>query len=262
MALAVGLSACGTGAGGRSAPAAPVRIIAGVNDHPRNAGSPDFEARRAAAHARGFWLTDELNVRPGVTVHASNPGGGAAKTPGQLAQQSASQNACPDCGGDGGGASGGTTSGYSSVSVNSLTALQSDPAMWDTQISFADGTSMLGMEFDNGVLGVLEPDGWYTGYIPTVNGGLSPRQGYCVATTGVPDCWVPPKWVCPYASAGWGLLGKWGTIAAMRGKSSPLADGVGLIIGAGVSQFCNSVTGVVPWKDQHRVAASFNRLFS
>jgi hypothetical protein len=238
-----------------------MRAISGVNDHPRNSASAGFEARRAAAHDAGFWLTDELNANPGVVVRHSNQTVGGGRNPGHVSAQSyVNQPGCvAPCGSSGSGGTPGYS--YSNVPVNSVTALSYDPGSWDTEITFSDGTAILGMEFPDGTLGVLEPDGTYTGYL-MANGQLTPKQWYCMLTTGVPNCYVPPKYVCPYAAGAWGLLGKWGTIAAMRGKSSPLADGVGIALGAAEAQFCNAVTSRAMWKNHHRAAADFRRSFS
>ena len=51
-----------------------------VNDAPRHRGAANFESRRAAAHARGLWLTDELNP-PKLIAGATNARSTMAITP-------------------------------------------------------------------------------------------------------------------------------------------------------------------------------------
>lgn len=141
---------------------------------------------------------------------------------------------------NGGGTGGGDPAGI--TAVNTLTGLSTDPSSWDTEIDFSDGTSMLGMEFGGGVIGVLELDGTYTGY--SILDLTKPQITFCLLTNQRPDesCFLPPKWMCPYGAGGWGLAAKWTTIALMRGKSSPIADGIGLTVGAAMLQYCNSLT--------------------
>jgi hypothetical protein len=134
--------------------------------------------------------------------------------------------------------------------------------LYDTELDYSDGTSMLGLEVDQGQLAVLEDDGFYTAYsFSTITGDLTPHQKYChVVFSGANDCPTIPKWMCPYDAVGWGIAAKWAVIGLARGKSSPAADYVGGAVAASVAMFCNTYAMRGPWNARRlHLAVRFSR---
>lgn len=203
--------------------------IAGVNDHPRHKDVADFEARRAAAHAKGRWLTDELN-KPAVV---------ATKMREKSRRAQVLQNCTGDtCGGGGGGGG-----------ADSYTTFDDSQLPFDTELDFTDGTSELGEQFVDGIgdglLTALLPDGTYQflagnrpSPAPVPPGGptctLVMDGGNPVTFPG--PCQKLPKWFCPLAG---------GVAAFLVTKAFPpalLVELGGISIGVAVDLICTGLT--------------------
>ncbi len=228
-------------------------LIKGVNDQPRRRNTPNFLRRVSAAHARGVWLTDELNMHRGapnprssyilkatnIELHQANGGGQRAI--------SSTLNACGTCDPSGGGSG-----------TESITTFGDNGGdySYDTEVDFSDGTSMLFEEFtDNSndqILTSLDPDGSYTEYAyestfsstpapqPTMQQCMTEMDGsgvfyiQCGSQTFNPI----PKWACPYISMAGGLAAKWTAAAAT--KNGKAGDVVGGAVGISLNQWCNA----------------------
>ncbi|HEY0384336.1 MAG TPA: hypothetical protein VGC72_19270 [Candidatus Elarobacter sp.] len=214
------------------------KIVASVNDHPRNANAPNFAPRRAAAHRAGRWLTDELNRHDGAVIRTnrrktlSNPNCGQ-------------ESGCGPVGGGGGG----STPTWSTFS---------DTAPYDTELDFGDGTSLLTLELGEDLIGTLEIDGSVTAYHFDPNNQIdSTRFWYCMAEYGVPNCYLPPKSFCPYIALTYGAIARLLAIAAIKEPASSTV--IGGFVGLAVKDFCDSLYAYESWPDSKlRIATTFN----
>jgi hypothetical protein len=130
-------------------------------------------------------------------------------------------------------------------------------APYDTELNLADGTSLLTLQLDQGMVGTLEIDGWVTAYVFNANGQIdSTRTLYCQGTYGVPNCPVPPKWMCPYISATWGAAA---TLAAIAATKVPNTGIIGGFVQAAVQQFCEALNADIQWSNlRYRTAAVYS----
>jgi hypothetical protein len=224
--------------------------VEGINDAPRRPNSERFEARKAAAHARGRWLTDELNLPKHLVAYPnsatllnqinSSADGGRST--------SAVQQACDTC--DPSGSGGAQTPTISSFDDNG------GYGPYDTEIDYTDGTSLLTKEWVDSVDGTLvltfiDQRGMYSilasfvggtgsgsGH-PTPTPTSTPGNQYCypmdggyISCGGQPMNPIP-KWACPYVgglaslATGWFIQGKKGQVAA-------------LLIGGSVTTWCTN----------------------
>jgi hypothetical protein len=224
--------------------------VQGINDAPRRGNSAKFEARRAAAHARGRWLSDELNL-PTHLVPFPNSESllKSINSSSTSRSTSAVRQACDTC--DPGGGDGTITT------VSSFDD-QGGYGPYDTEIDFADGTSLLTKEWVDAndgsqVLTFIDQRGMYSmmvgGIFGTNNGTpapgptSTPSSQYCypmdggyIQCGGQPKNPVP-KWACPYIGGGAALAAKWAVAARAGGKAGDVA---GLAVGASLISWCNS----------------------
>lgn len=242
---------------GRAIQSVPGRpdLFIGVNDVPRRGSSARFQERRAAAHARGRWLTDELNllrdVRPlpnGAAILAGINGHDSSST----TQRSTRviRNACDTCDPGGGGSSTGTVTTFDD---------NGGYGPYDTEIDFTDGTSLLTKEWVGAydgtqVLTFIDERGQYSMAVGMTNGSggngatpaprptATPGTEYCypmdggyISCGGQPMNPIP-KWACPYLGGGAGLAAKWAVTARAGGKAG---DAAGLAVGASLIKLCN-----------------------
>jgi hypothetical protein len=223
-----------------------------VNDVPRKI-SANFESRRGAAHARGVWLTDELNVRHKIRKLGRVSRGNHGAVPSSSVRQTQVEQTCGEsqdsCDPGGGGGSG--DGGYDITEFDD----NGGNDAYDTELDFADGTSMLFEEWtdDAGdeILTTLNPDGSYevassTEGKATPEPQATPVSGPCYAmmdgnAVSYPSCnFRLPKWACPYIAGAGGLAAKWATAAGT--KNGQAGDTAGLAVGASLLQSCNALT--------------------
>lgn len=221
----------------------------GVNDHPRNPHSANFEARRADAHRRGLWLTDELNRYPGhaLSVHGSRHTSNVTVNP-----------CTTDCGGGDGG--GGTTTGFIGGGGSSPAWYDSlsSSSPYDTELDFSDGTSILTLQLDQNQIGTLEVNGYVTAYGFNAYMQIdSTKSMYCQLMYGVDNCLVPPKWMCPYISTTYGVVA---ALAAVAATKNPTAQSVvGAFVTNAVQQLCEQLNAYEQWPSlKNRVALISN----
>lgn len=217
-------------------------MIVGINDRPYNPNSPNFEQRRAAAHAKHRFLTDELN----------NPLPPLAPKSSSSRRTSSLPPACDTC--DPGGGSGG---GSSAIPMYSIP----DSPYYDEQINYDDGTSDLmqqgGWDEGNDGFIFLNPDGTVVSYTSKDNPPYcsescgkaqppSPSQpgtcysytsdGYAVSYPCGYKPFQPPAWMCPALIGGAAILAR--VISLRTGKGDPAIVSVGA--GAGVGVLCSA----------------------
>jgi hypothetical protein len=134
----------------------------------------------------------------------------------------------------------------------------SEAQPYDTEVDFGDGTSLLLLQLDGGQIGTVEWDGWVTAYGFDSRGQIdSTKWWYCMIETGYPNCYVPPKWTCPYIAGTYGLIGG---AAAVAFAKKPGASIVGGYVGAAVQQYCDSLHAGMTWSKRYRTAATHNSL--
>jgi hypothetical protein len=230
-------------------------VIKGVNDQPRRPNSDSFAFRVAAAHARGVWLTDELNAQHGTPIphgaqiiRSTNAALHRITDSNQRMRQSTyNPNPCDTCDPSGGGGTGASPTTFDDSAGNYA---------YDTEADFADGTSMLFEEFTDGagdqVLTSLDSDGTYTEYAyestfvvtpapqPTMQICLTQMDGSGVFAIqcGSQNFNPFPKWACPYIGGGIGLATKWATAAAT--KNAKAGELTGLAVGVSINNWCTS----------------------
>lgn len=221
------ITGCSGGSNALSALSAPAHVLAGVNDHPRDANSANFVARRAAAHARGLFLTDELNATV-TAIKLTLPPKGGKQTSCNVETDSLLRAAQDLCGVEDNG-------GFT------VQGLGYDPVSWDTEIDFTDGTSMLGIEGGPDNLDILSPDGSYDDLVfDPSNRLLASQRVICVATE-IPgqdfSCMpAPNKSWCPAIAGGTALGAKWGVAKKLGSKAGDVA---GLVVGLSILNLCN-----------------------
>lgn len=221
--------------------------IKGINDVPRGSTTTNFEARKAAARAKGRWLTAELNLPKNLTVVPNsrqiiqriNAGESSGQTP-KSSARTPQVLKCSSCDGGGGDDGGGDVATFDDDGGYSA---------YDSEIDFTDGTSMLTKEWvdSSGTdqLTVLDPTGQY--YLVSVTttppSTPPPSPDYCypmdgsfISCGGAPMKPVP-KWACPYVAGGAGLAAKWAVAAKAGGKAGDVA---GVLVGVTVNAWCNN----------------------
>lgn len=206
-----------------------------VNDAPRHREAADFESRRAAAHARGLWLTDELNA-PKLITGATNGRSTMAIRP------------CTSdtCGGDGGTGGAGTASYFDD---------NGGDYPYDVEADFPDGTSILYESFidstGNNLLTTLETTGiydvWYLNNQtrpPTIGTPSPPTpclidmEGFVYSGGSGPCPAKIPKILCPLVAGAVGLIARWATIGISKNPEAGNASTV--LVGGSYMAACNS----------------------
>jgi hypothetical protein len=205
-----------------------------VNDAPRNRGAANFESRKAAAHARGLWLTDELN--------APKPIAGVSHKRSTMSIPNCTGDTC---GGGGGGGTGGPTESYFDDNGGDYP--------YDVEADFSDGTSVLYESFtdsaQNDLVTTLEPNGLYElWYLNNQTRAPSPpssphtclidMDGFVYSGGSGPCPSAIPKIFCPLAAGIVGLASRWATIAFTKNPEAGNASTV--LVGGTYLAACNS----------------------
>ena len=221
-------------------------VFAGINDRPRNPNSPNFEARRIAAHKVGRWLTDELNAQNVTLIHV-------AGQPNRVLRSTVA----PD---DSDGGNGDPNNyGYGTYDYTSVSTAAD--SRWDMQNNYSDGTSSLWGDYSYAGVDYaidITPSGKDLAY--DANNAATPppnpndpnsylvdwslADAGCTSTATGVSCPISGsfrqmlhnRWFCGVLTGTGAIGAKYGALQAKTGQ--PWADLTGMVVGVSIGSLC------------------------